>query len=260
VWRTKPWDSDFRAFYALLLDQAVVVPSATTDALGAIAREAGAYLAVCVNERDAAGGTIYNTLLYIGPDGALLAKHRKLVATGGERLVWGTGHRQAPVIHTPFGRVGGLLCWENYMPLVRAALYAKGVDIYLAPTWDNDDVWPLSMQHIAKEGRCYVLGLTSSIRGTDVPASLPNRDALYGGAEDWLSKGNTCIVAPGGRMLAGPISCEERILYAEVDAAAARATRFQFDVTGHYARPELFGLVVRDDSENPSPDSPLPEG
>jgi nitrilase len=245
VWRTKPWDEDFSAYYALLLDQAVEVPSPTTDALGVIAVSNKTYLAVCVNERDPDGGTVYNTLLYIGPDGELLAKHRKLVVTGGERLVWGVGHVPPPVLDTPFGRLGGLLCWENYMPLVRASLWAQGVDVYLAPTWDNSDEWVASMRHIAKEGRCFVLGLTSCIRATDVPATVPNHDELYGDPDDWLSKGNTCIVGPTGRVLAGPVPCEEVILYAEVDPAAARATRYQFDATGHYSRPDIFQLTVR---------------
>ena len=163
------------------------------------------YLAIPVNERD--GGTVYNTLLYFGPDGALLGKHRKLVATGGERLAWGMGDGSTlPVFDTPFGRLGGLICWENYMPLARVAMYEQGVDILLAPTWDNSDVWVASMRHIAKEGRCYVLGITSCLRGSDVPADIPGRDEIYGGDDDWMSRGNTVIVDPYGDILAGPIS------------------------------------------------------
>ena len=162
VWRTTPWADG--EWYARWADQAVDVPGAACDALGAIAAESGVYLAVPVNER--AGGTIYNTLLYFGPDGTFLGKHRKLTATGGERLVWGQGDGSTLLtIDTPFGRVGGLICWENYMPLARTAMYEQGVDILLAPTWDNSDVWVASMRHIAKEGRCYVLGVTSCLRG-----------------------------------------------------------------------------------------------
>jgi nitrilase len=242
VWRTTPWADG--EWYARWIDQCVDVPGAACDALGEVARENGVHLAVPVNER--AGGTVYNTLLYFAPDGALLGKHRKLVATGGERLAWGMGDGSTlPVFDTPFGRVGGLICWENYMPLARVAMYEQGVDILLAPTWDNSDVWVPSMRHIAKEGRCYVLGITSCLRGSDVPADFPGRDDIYGGDDDWMSRGNTVIVDPYGEILAGPISETEGILYAEVDVAKVRQSRRQFDVVGHYARPDVFTLSVR---------------
>jgi nitrilase len=244
VWRTNPWADG--EWYARWIDQCVDVPGPACAALGDIARENEVHLAVPVNERD--GGTVYNTLLYFGPDGALLGKHRKLVATGGERLVWGMGDGSTlPVFDTPFGRLGGLICWENYMPLARAAMYEQGVDILLAPTWDNSDVWVASMRHIAKEGRCYVLGITSCLRGSDVPAGIPGRDDIYGGDDDWMSRGNTVIVDPYGEILAGPISETEGILYAEVDTAKVRQSRRQFDVVGHYARPDVFKLSVRRD-------------
>jgi nitrilase len=244
VWRTNPWADG--EWYARWIDQCVDVPGPACAALGDIARENEVHLAVPVNERD--GGTVYNTILYFGPDGALLGKHRKLVATGGERLVWGMGDGSTlPVFDTPFGRLGGLICWENYMPLARAAMYEQGVDILLAPTWDNSDVWVASMRHIAKEGRCYVLGITSCLRGSDVPADIPGRDDIYGGDDDWMSRGNTVIVDPYGEILAGPISETEGILYAEVDTAKVRQSRRQFDVVGHYSRPDVFKLSVRRD-------------
>lgn len=244
VWRTTPWaDGDW---YARWADQCVDVPGPACDALGAAAAEHGVYLAIGVNER--AGGTIYNTLLYFGPDGALLAKHRKLMPTGGERLAWGQGDGSTlAVIDTPFGRVGGLICWENYMPLARAAMYEQGIDIWLAPTWDNSDVWVASMRHIAKEGRCYVVGVNSCLRATDVPESIPGRDEIYGDADDWMSRGNTVIVDPDGTILAGPITEQEGILYADADRETITRSRRQFDVTGHYARPDVFRLDVRTD-------------
>jgi nitrilase len=165
--------------------------------------------------------------------------------TGGERLVWGMGDGSTlAVTDTGFGRLGGLICWENYMPLARAALYAQGVDIYLAPTWDNSDAWVPTLRHIAKEGRTYVIGVTSCLRATDLPADLPGRADLYGGAEDWLSRGNSAIVGPDGDLLAGPLIGEEGIVYAEIDAAVARASRQQFDAAGHYNRPDVFRLQV----------------
>jgi nitrilase len=243
VWRTTPWADGEAQWFARLFDQSVEVPGADTDALGEAAREAGAYVSVGVNERD--GGTLYNTQLYFGPDGALLGKHRKLMPTGGERLVWGMGDGSTlPVFDTPFGRIGGLTCWENYMPLARMAMYAQGLEIYLAPTWDNSDVWVASMQHIAKEGRLFVIGVNFCIRGSDVPLEIPGRDAIYGGEDDWLSKGNTCIVGPDGQLLAGPLIGEQGILYAEIDVGQAHVARRQFDPVGHYSRPDVFRLVV----------------
>ena len=245
MWRTRPWDSHATALYELLLDHAVVAGSPAADALARTAGRLGIWLAVGVTERDEAGSTLYNSLLYFAPDGRLAARHRKLMPTGGERLVWGTGDGSTlTVTDTGFGRLGGLICWENYMPLARAALYAQGVDIYLAPTWDNSDVWVPTLRHIAKEGRTYVIGVTSCIRATDLPASLPGRAELYGDAEDWLSRGNTAIIAPGGDVLAGPLSGEEGIVYAEIDARVARASRQQFDPVGHYSRSDILRLAV----------------
>ena len=245
VWRTRPWDATATALYARLFEQAVVVGSPATDVLAGTARRLGIWLSAGVSERDEAGSTLYNALLHFAPDGTLAARHRKLMPTGGERLVWGMGDGSTlTVTDTGFGRLGGLICWENYMPLARAALYAQGVDIYLAPTWDNSDVWVPTLRHIAKEGRTYVIGVTSCIRATDLPAGLPGRAELYGGAEDWLSRGNTAIIGPGGEVLAGPLTGEEGIVCAEIDAGAARASRQQFDPVGHYSRPDVFRLHV----------------
>jgi nitrilase len=165
--------------------------------------------------------------------------------TGAERLVWGMGDGSTlTVTDTGFGRLGGLICWENYMPLARAALYARGIDIYVAPTWDNSDVWVPTLRHIAREGRCYVIGVTACIRATDLPAGLPGRAELYGGAEDWLSRGNTAIAGPDGDILAGPLTGADGIIYAEIDPAAARRARQQFDPAGHYSRGDILRLTV----------------
>jgi len=243
VWRTRPWGDGSGRLYARLLDQAVEVPGPATAALGRIAREVGAYLAVGIDER--VGSTLYNSLLYVGPGGDVLGVHRKLVPTGGERLVWGSGDGAGlVVVDTPFGRVGGLICWENYMPLARAALYAQGVDVYLAPTWDNSATWVPTLRHVAKEGRVHVVGTNSFLRGSDIPAREYGVEHLYGGDDDWLSRGNAAIVDPEGDLLAGPLVGEAGILTAEVDTLRARASRQQFDPVGHYARPDVFRLVV----------------
>jgi nitrilase len=245
VWRTTPWDDGDAHWYSRLVDQSVEVPSPATEALAATAADNQVWLSIGVNERDRRGGTIYNSQLYFSPGGQLVGRHRKLMPTGGERLVWGQGDGSTLLVFdTPFGRLGGLTCWENYMPLARAALYEQGVDIWLAPTWDTSEVWVASMRHIAKEGRMYVVGVNSCLRGSDVPADLPGRNEIYGGVDDWMSRGMSVIVDPYGHVLAGPLDGEEGILYAELDTAKVREARRQFDAVGHYSRPDVFRLLV----------------
>jgi nitrilase len=213
-----------------------------------VAGDTSTYVALGVTEID--GGTLYNTLLYLGPDARLLQRHRKLMPTGGERTVWGTGDgSELGVVHTPFGVVGGLLCWENYMPLARAAIYAQHCDIYLAPTWDNSETWVATLQHIAKEGGQFVIGVAPLLRGSDVPDEL--RGSIYGLDDDWMSRGHTTIVAPGGEILAGPVVEREEILYADLDIAAVHEERRMFDPVGHYARPDVFTLHVDTGRKSP---------
>ena len=245
VWRLPPWSGPSRELYERLLDQAVVVPSPTTDALGRAAAEAGAYVVIGVDEREPAGSTLFNTVLTFAPDGSLLGKHRKLMATGGERLVWAGGDASTlEVYETPFGRIGGLICWENYMPLARAAMYAAGIDIWIAPTWDDDPVWVSTLQHIAKEGRVYVLGVNSVIRATDVPNDVPGYDDVWGDDDSWMTRGRSAIVDPRGEILAGPLVDQEGILIAEIDVSRARGSRMEFDVVGHYGRSDVFELRI----------------
>jgi nitrilase len=252
VWRLTPWGGPADALYARLLDQSIEIPSAATEALGRAARQAKAFVAMGVDERDRKDSTVYNTLVYFAPDGSLLGKHRKLMPTGGERLVWGYGDGSTlEVWDTPFGRLGGLLCWENYMPLARAAMYAKGIDVWLAPTWDDNPLWVPSMQHIAREGRVHVIGVNTVIRATDVPHAVPGYDEVWKGKDGWMSVGRSVIVAAGGEILAGPLVEEEGILYAELDPESARGQRFEFDPVGHYARPDVFELIVHEDRRSP---------
>ncbi|WP_151083388.1 carbon-nitrogen hydrolase family protein [Nocardioides cynanchi] len=240
VWRLPAWQDG--RFTHRLLDQAVTVPGPTADRLAEAARDAGVYLAIGVNELD--GGTLYNTLLYFTPAGELAGRHRKLMPTGGERTVWGYGDGSTlTVVATPFGEVGGLICWENYMPLARTAMYALGVEIYLAPTWDNSPQWVATLQHIAKEGRVYVVGVAPLLRGSDVPEELRG-DSYPAGDADWMSRGHTTIVEPGGEILAGPVTEREEILYAEIDTDRVLRERQLFDPVGHYARPDVFTLHV----------------
>jgi len=242
------WDGD-DAWYAMLVDQAVVVPGPTTERLGRAARAAGVFLVIGINEREAHGTTIYNTILYFGPDGRLLGKHRKLVPTGSERTVWGMGDGSTLGTYgTPFGHIGGLTCWENYMPLARYFLYTQGIDIWIAPTLATRDFWIATLKHIAREGGCYVIGVNPCVRLDQVPSDFPNRDSLLQFAveddPEWLEPGNTVIIGPDAKTLAGPVQREETILYAEVDLATVRSARRLFDPVGHYHRPDVFRLAV----------------
>jgi nitrilase len=231
---------------------AVEVPGPATEALGAAAREAEAYLAIGVIERDSqfSRGTLFCTLLYFGPDGTLLGKHRKLKPTAAERLIWGEGDGSTlTVIDTPFGKVGGLICWENYMPLARTAMYGKGVEIYLAPTADCRERWIVTMRHVAVEGRCFVLTCNQYVTRAMYPADLPGVSDLES-QPDVLCRGGSAIISPMGDVLAGPLWDQEGMLFADLDMAEVAQAKFDFDAVGHYARPDVFQLAV---NEKPQP-------
>ena len=248
VWRIPPGRHGMLAdAYAELLEQSVEIPGPVTEDLSRAARQAGVYVAMGLNERNAqaSNASLYNTLLYIGPEGELLGKHRKLVPTAPERMVWAQGDGSTlEVYDTPLGRLGGLICWENYMPLARYSLYAWGVQIYLAPTWDNGEPWLSTLRHIAKEGRVYVVGCSIAMRKQDIPDRLEFKAEYYSGVGEWINKGGSAIVGPDGKFLAGPLNAEEGILYAELDPRQMRGSKWNLDVAGHYARPDVFRLTV----------------
>jgi nitrilase len=226
----------------------VEVPGPVTGALGEAAQKAGAYLAMGVIERDtdASGGTLFCTLLYFGPDGSLLGKHRKLKPTAAERLIWGEGDGSTlTTVQTEFGVIGGLICWENYMPLARMAMYGKGVELYLAPTADARDAWQATMRHIALEGRCFVLGCNQFVTKDMYPQDLEGIEELECQPQV-MCPGGSVIVSPLGEVLAGPLFGEQGILYAELDMAEVVRGKFDFDVVGHYARPDVFKLIVNE--------------
>jgi nitrilase len=196
-------------------------------------------------------GTLYCTTLYFGPDGRLLGKHRKLKPTGAERLIWGEGDGSTlTVLATPHGKVGGLICWENYMPLARMAMYAQGVEIYLAPTADSRDTWQATMQHIACEGRCFVLGCNQFVTPEMYPAELLALDNVAE-PQALACRGGSVIVSPLGEVLAGPLYDQEGILCADLDLAEVARGKLDFDVVGHYARPDVFQLVINDKPARP---------
>jgi nitrilase len=232
---------------------AVDVPGPETARLGQAAREAAVHLCVGVIERDStySGGTLFCTLLYFGPDGELLGKHRKLKPTAAERLIWGEGDGSTlTVVDTPMGRVGGLICWENYMPLARMAMYGKGVEIYLAPTADARGRWQATLQHIALEGRCFVLGCNQYVTRDMYPADLEIAAELEAWPET-LCRGGSSIYGPLGECLAGPLWDQEGVVAADLDLSAIARSKFDFDVTGHYARPDVFRLEVDEEPRRP---------
>ena len=240
-----------RSIWQRYWENTVEVPGPATRKLGEAAGKANVYLAIGVIERDTqrSKGTVYCTLLYFGSDGRLLGKHQKLKPTGGERLIWGEGDGSTlTVIQTEFCRIGGLICWENYMPLARMTMYNKGVDIYLAPTADARDTWQATLRHIACEGRCFVLGCNQYMTKDMYPDDFKGLRELDEQPEI-MCRGGSAIISPLGKTLAGPLYGQEGILFADLDLGEIARSKFDFDVVGHYARPDVFQLIV---NENPS--------
>ena len=250
---------EFRVYY----DSAIDVPGPAVDDIGAAARDAGLFLVVGVVERD--GGTLYCTALFFGPDGRLLGKHRKIMPTASERLVWGQGDGSTlPVLDTAIGRIGAVICWENYMPLLRMAMYAKGVQLYCAPTVDDRETWLPTMRHVALEGRCFVLSACQYLTRADCP---PGYACVQGDdPRTVLIRGGSCIVAPLGQVLAGPHFDGEAVLTADLDRNEIARGKYDLDVAGHYGRPDVFRLSVNErpsrvctgDEDSGLPSAPAP--
>jgi nitrilase len=254
---TRPiWDGD-EDWFALLADNALVMPSPASDRLAAIAAEHQVWLVVGAEEREPHGSTIYNTVLYFSPGGQLAGRHRKLVPTGSERTVWGMGDGSTlPVLDTGLARIGGLTCWENYMPLARFYLYTRGINVWLAPTLATGDGWITTMRHLARENRMYVIGINPVLHAEQIPPGFPGRDHLVPAAYleangPWLEEGNTVIVGPDGTVLAGPVRQREETLIADLDLRQVAIGRRHLDPAGHYNRPDIFRLRV-DTSPRPA--------
>ncbi len=238
--RTPEGKRDFQRYF----DNSVDVPGEETRILAEMARKHGIFLLMGVIERE--WGTLYCTTLYFGPDGTLLGKHRKLKPTGAERIVWGEGDGSTlTVVDTPYGRMGGLICWENYMPLARAAIYGKGVTIYAAPTADSREEWQSTIRHIALEGRCFVLSCNQHVTKSMYPHDLAYYDDLVCQPEN-MCPGGSAILDPMGRYVAAPAFDREETLVADLDLDLVAQSRFDFDVMGHYARPDVFRLSVNE--------------
>jgi nitrilase len=237
-------DDRAKGAFAAIARSAVSIPGPAADRLGEIASEHGVWLVTGVNEVDPERpGTLYNALLYHAPDGRLALHHRKLVPTNHERLVWGQGDgRGLRAIPTDIGRIGGLICWENYMPLARFSLYESGVEIYIASTADDGDAWQATLVHIARESRSFVVAPSHFQRASAYPADFPLHEALEG--KDVIGRGGSAILEPDGSYLAGPLYDEEGILYAELEPARLFEERQRFDPAGHYHRPDVLRLRV----------------
>ncbi|MBI3156922.1 MAG: carbon-nitrogen hydrolase family protein [Burkholderiales bacterium] len=237
-----------RDWFARYHAAAIEVPGPETAALAEACAAARLHAVIGVIERD--GGTLYCTALILGADGTLLAKHRKLMPTAAERLVWGYGDGSTlPVVDTPHGRLGAVICWENYMPMLRMAMYAQQVQIYAAPTADDRETWLPSMRMIALEGRCFVLSACQVVRRDAYPADYPCE--LGNDPAQLLMRGGSCIVGPLGDVRVAPQFDAEAILEAELDLDDIVRGKYDFDVVGHYARPDIFRLEVCDAARPP---------
>jgi len=257
IWRLRPggdWGTS-EELHARLLNSSVDIDNDELSPLCEAARENNITIVCGLNERDGSlsRATIYNTVVIIGEDGSILNRHRKLMPTNPERMVWGFGDGSGlKVVDTPVGRVGTLVCWENYMPLARYALYSQGVEVYVAPTYDSGDGWIGTMQHIAREGRCWVIGSGVALTRDDIPPDFPEKESLYPDTENWINAGDSVVVAPGGEIVAGPMREEKGLLYAEIDSGQVATSKRALDVAGHYSRPDVFTLNV-----NTRPQSPV---
>lgn len=246
--RSKEGRKDFYRYW----NNSIKVPGPETERIGKVVKKAGAYVVIGVIEKDgeSSEGTLYCTALFFGPDGKLLGKHRKLKPTGSERLIWGEGDGSTmPVFDTPYGKIGSLICWENYMPLARAAMYAKGVQIYIAPTADARDSWLATVRHIGAEGRCFVLSCNQYTTKDMFPEDIASREE-FGELSNELTRGGSCVVDPLGEFVAEPVFGKEEIIYADINLNKIAEAQFDFDVMGHYSRPDVFKLVVNEKKQD----------
>jgi len=256
LWRLRP-GGDYELtgdIHRALIENAVDLKAGDLKPIQAAARRLKVTVSIGIHERDGefSRGTMYNSVVLVGPDGSILNRHRKLMPTNPERMVWGMGDASGlRVVDTPMGRVGSLICWENYMPLPRFSLFAQGVEIYVAPTWDEGGTWISTMRHIAAEGRCWVLGNGCAMRGKDIPKDFPRRADIFPDLESWYNPGDSVIVAPGGEIVAGPMHEAHGILYADCDPGVADAAKRTLDVAGHYGRPDVFRLEVKREALTP---------
>jgi nitrilase len=248
IWRLKPGTDMTLSgeIHGRLCRSAVDIERGDLKPLQDAAARRGVAIVVGLHEIDSqfSGTTLFNTVMVIGADGTLLNRHRKLMPTNPERMIWGMGDASGlRVVDTPAGRVGCLICWESYMPLARYALYAQHIDILVNPTWDNGEVSLATLRHIAREGGCWVIATATAMQGSDIPVDFPDRDRLFK-PDEWINDGDATVIRPGGAIAAGPLNRDKGILYAEIDTEAVGRARRSLDVSGHYSRPDIFSLSV----------------
>jgi nitrilase len=247
VWLVRNSDgAQLNRYFGEMVANSVSVPDESTEKLCEAARTSSIHVAIGISERnsEASGSSLFNTLLYISDQGAILGAHRKLMPTGGERTVWAQGDGSTlHAFETPIGKLGGLLCWENYMPLARQAIYEMGVQIHAAPTWDSSESWLVAMRHVAREGGMFVINCCQAIRVSEIPEPY-EFGQLYPEGREWVNKGNSCIVDPMGKIVAGPVEASQEILYADLDLDLIPAAKRSFDAAGHYSRRDVFRFEV----------------
>jgi len=248
IWRLRPGGDIAlgNTIHTKLRNNSVNIANGDLDRVCEAAAKNNIVVVIGMNEIDSefSGTTLFNTVVVIDSNGSILNRHRKLMPTNPERMVWGFGDASGlRVVDTPVGRIGCLLCWESYMPLARYGLFAQDIDIYIAPTWDSGDTWIASMNHIAREGGCWVLSTATAMQGNDIPESFPERDRLFKD-DEWINQGDAVVVKPFGGVVAGPLHKEKGVLFADIDLDAARDSRKALDVAGHYNRPDIFHLEI----------------
>lgn len=249
IWRLRPGPDMVLSerMHERLRASAVNLPAGDLAPLCEAAREHHVSIVCGINEVDSqfSRGTIYNCVVVIGPDGSLINRHRKLMPTNPERMVWGFGDASGlRVVDTPCGRIGTLICWESYMPLARSALYGQGVQLYIAPSYDSGERWLATMQHIAREGGCWVIGSGCVLQGRDLADEALAKGSVFPDPDEWINPGDSVIVAPGGKIIAGPLHQQQGVLSLEIDLDRIGPARRSLDVAGHYARPDIFSLHV----------------
>ena len=239
--------AELNELFVKLVENSVSIPDNSTDKLCQAAKTAGINVVMGLHERntESSNASLFNSLLFIDNDGRILGKHRKLIPTGGERLIWARGDGSTLTSYdTTVGKIAGLICWENYMPLARNTIYECGTQILASPTWDKSPNWLQSMQHIAREGGMFVISACMPLKMADIPDRFEFKKR-YPEGRDWINVGNSGIIAPNGKLLAGPLEAEEGILYADIDLNDIIAAKRMFDAAGHYSRPDVFDFNVR---------------
>ncbi len=243
--------ADLNELYVKLVHNAVSVPDDSTRQLGEAAKEAGINVVIGMHERnsESSNASLFNSLLFIDDQGLIMGTHRKLIPTGGERLIWSQGDGSTLRSYdTSAGKIAGLICWENFMPLARNAIYESGAQLLATPTWDKSPNWIQSMQHVAREGGLFVISSCMALKMDDIPDNYAFKK-LYPEGREWINVGNSAIIAPNGQILAGPLEAEEGVLYADIDLDQVIKAKRMFDVVGHYSRPDVFTFNVKNTAD-----------